>query len=124
MKIRLGFVSNSSSSSFSIYGVCCSFDELRELAKTSTRYKEAALELSEEENDEDWEHDIVIDIVEDMVKDFDGIREHDEDGNHYLGDRWDCIDTETGQEFMDRIEHGLAKMFGKPISCDTFHVEV
>ena len=124
MKVRLGFVSNSSSSSFCIYGSRFTLAELREVAKYIPEYQEAVPESSDDTQDDEWDFDLVIDIVEDMVKEFDGIREHDEDGNQYLGDRWDCIDTETGQEFMDRIRQGLARMFGKPIACDTIHVEV
>ena len=76
MKVRLGFVSNSSSSSFCIYGSRFTFGELRAVASSIPEYQEAVPESCDEEN-EDWDFDLVIDIVEAMVTEFDGIREHD-----------------------------------------------
>ena len=55
MKIRNGFVSNSSSSSFCIYGAALEFSEILEKVKNSTVFSEDELKrFDDEEEDIEW----------------------------------------------------------------------
>lgn len=94
MKIRLGFVSNSSSSSFCIYGVAIHTDT--ELAQTLRKLKF-----------EDFPSWI---FFEDSPID---------DENLYIGREWSTIaDDETGADFKNTVQKGL-KQLGITKKCIT-----
>lgn len=81
MKIRNGFVSNSSSSSFLIYGV------------------ELAIESEKREGIENLAYKAKM-----------ACHQHD-DGGLYLGHSWDAVrDDETGKQFKDRTEAEVKKI--------------
>ena len=91
MKIRNGFVSNSSSSSFLIYGA--SVDETGDEAE-DLQVKARAAGL-------DFEYG------------------PDGEGN-CIGLSWDAVkDDETGKEFKTRIQKSVNEVFGKKTKCGT-----
>ena len=91
MKIRNGFVSNSSSSSFLIYGAytdITSYDKMEEL---NDKLKDAGLGYF-----------------------------GNSDMGFYIGKSWDAIgDTETGGAFKTRVEEGVKKVLGEKAECGT-----
>lgn len=103
MKIRLGFVSNSSTSSFCMYG-----------ARIDKREAMALLGI------EAWEDiDKIIRAKKLRIGyfDFDGA----DSADVYIGDSWrDIRDDETGRQFKDRIAAGIKALFGKDFACDTY----
>jgi hypothetical protein len=111
MKIRQGFVSNSSSSSFCIYGVSeVSIEKIKEIA--------IKLGFNDKDCDDDFEYTEFLYNKTDFV--FEGINEND---NYYVGIPWRNIkNNETGAEFKKRVKTGLKK-FGIASSKATTHEE-
>lgn len=92
MKIRLGFVSNSSSESFLIYGAL-----LSEADVDAAYEKLKGTNLHIEYGDPNFR-----------------------DGEVYVGRSWGNIgDDETGREFKEGIENKLTEIFGTGIVCAT-----
>ena len=117
MKIRQGFVSNSSTTSFCIYGA--SFDggstalieELKKLGESVFAFipeeKRKELKKMIGNDEEHWD-------IEDAIASILSIEGHCgyEDYNVYLGDSWKNIkDDETGKQFKERIETQIKKLF-------------
>jgi len=91
MKIRSGFVSNSSSSSFLIYGV----------------YLDSIQEFNPDPDDEDFD---IYDYLYDKCRklDLDCHRPYDAT---YIGKSWNEVgDNETGKEFKERTEAAIRKL--------------
>ncbi len=130
MKIRQGFVSNSSSSSFCIYGVYKEESEMIDafIAKgwgtedefadgvgewlwdCSSTYQLKEKGFSEKEIEEK--------LASRPLKDFDYQNVNGE--CHYLGIGWsDIKDDETGAEFKARIDAQMKELFGEDTVCCT-----
>jgi hypothetical protein len=142
MKIRNGFVSNSSSSSFCIYGINLETDYVDILKKIKKnvpelfeKVKEYASEYDEDidiNTDEGLERiteDDPIDLLDRVLnnkkkdewetKSGDLVIHHPDDCDVYIGMEWkDIGDDETGKQFKDRIEAQLKKILGK-VKCET-----
>jgi hypothetical protein len=111
MKVRLGFVSNSSASSFCIYGAAFENDEVKKM-----------LGIKDDESVEDDDGD--YGIVEKLEKktgltcggwgaDYD---------TFYIGRSYDTLkDDETGKQFKESVEKKLKELFGKKVKCE--HME-
>jgi len=105
MKIRSGFVSNSSSSSFLIYGVSFDKVELKEILHPDG----SDLEDAYEELEERIPKGSGIDIH--CMWDWD---------TYYVGASWDTVgDDETGRQFKDRVEKVLTEVLGNGLSFAT-----
>jgi len=93
MKIRHGFVSNSSSQSFCIYGVCIGA-------------KEVGIEDDDKLMDKADEAGLFTSYGPEYS---DGI---------YIGREFSTIgDDETGKEFKEGVEKKMEELFGKKIDC-------
>lgn len=106
MKIRSGFVSNSSTSSFCIYGAEPPDEWIEKLDEEDT--KEHAGELVRDFNKENGTHLLVEGGPSYLGYTF------------YIGREWCCIeDDETGGQFKMSIEQALEKLFGRKVKCST-----
>jgi hypothetical protein len=106
MKIRNGFVSNSSSSSFCIFGIYSETKTYEALKKAVT--EEDSTEGSEEEEVGDYE-------VVDKISEKTNLSYHSSDDGYWLGTSWMRIgDDETGRQFKDKIIDRLTTASGLP----------
>jgi len=124
MKVRNGLISNSSSSSFLIYGT--SFDTPHKKKFNEIFTKEAQVKIwdankeyfdaktIEEFGEEVCEHitdcsDSLIDTVEALI---DTVKAPDEWDMTFIGNSWSSVkDDETGAQFKERTEKELKKIF-------------
>jgi hypothetical protein len=113
MKVRNGFVSNSSSSSFCIYGASFEFEELLEKAKSY--FSEDELKEIEEEPY----------LLEEMLIEKTNLAVYSSDDNYWIGKSWTNVgDDQTGKEFKDSIKEELEKILGPDIECGTHEEEI
>ena len=113
MKIRNGFVSNSSSSSFCIYGTCMSFSEIKENIKNSTLLTES-YSTEEIEEMEKWD---LIEIVEGNTDLY--VKYYE--GDIWIGREWTSIkDDETGLQFKENTKAEIEKLIGSDVKCSIY----
>lgn len=107
MKIRSGFVSNSSSSSFVCYGISIDLDELKK-----------ALGVKEED-------DVLYAIEEALEKKYPGFsagNPYDDYSDIYIGRKYTSMkDDETAKQFKDSVKDTLGSILGKDVKPD--HIE-
>ena len=137
MKIRKGFVSNSSSSSFCIYGAMVDQGELVEALVNAAKLEDVQKNILESFNRyKDKEEK--VSSWEDFLKEVESLEEYFSDDTYYLFDEFvdieifsitydydyyvgrsfDTIgDDETGREFKESTEKKLAEIFGKELKC-------
>lgn len=100
MKIRNGFVSNSSSSSFLIYGAFIDSDKASEVFG------------------EDWMDSYSLEKDHPEFKGWEISCGPDGSDGLYIGKSWDSIeDNQTGKQFKEEIESVIKKYFG--VECST-----
>jgi hypothetical protein len=111
-KVRAGFDSNSSSSSFLIYGTHIERGEVQELFEKL---------FPEEKIDDDEDEDDVYEMIE-KISEKVGIDYTSGYEDYYLGESWDSIgDDETGKQFKERIEKKIKEII--PDATVTTHEE-
>lgn len=110
MKIRSGFVSNSSSSSFLIYGTILDQSELKELFFTQinddpelqTQYTK---DLLTEELDDDLDYFEIMERVSSALPPNFVIESPYDGDTFFIGRSWDSVgDDETGRQFKRSVE--------------------
>ena len=117
MKTRNGFVSNSSTTSFCIYGVCIDLDDIREEVRKNFNIKSDDGDVDYDEDYDEYQYD---NVIEDMAEK-DGLECHSpyHDSTKYIGISWASIkDDETGREFKQRIEDTVKKF--TDVECTTY----
>ena len=101
MKIRSGFVSNSSTTSFLLWGMSVEYIDLKD-------------EIKEKITEKHW-HDEILDFIEKLEVYYD---DYDYNDNIYIGRHYNTLkDDETGREFKDSVENTLKKIIKKELEC-------
>jgi len=119
MKVRNGFVSNSSSSSFCIYGSSYEVESLIQKMKETKFIDENDEEIQErlEEMREEFNWSGLENIMSNKTL----LEVYTSDDYVWIGKSWDRInDHETGKEFKERVEQELQDIVGEDVYCTTY----
>ena len=120
MKAREGFVSNSSTTSFSIYGICLGFDEFLDVVRTpafATLVPPEALPSLEQytkEYGDSAPYEFITSVLDEvMVRAGGMLVESDWDGEQvYIGREYSSIaDDETGGDLKRSVEDKFRPVF-------------
>ena len=116
MKIRQGFISNSSTTSFCIYGVHFSRGELFKVMNAIDVKAKLMLANMNKSNDMEEMDDNDLFQVIDEAYDFKNVDCYSpEDGGVYVGRSWSSIkDDETGKQFKDSVKNELKQVITIP----------
>lgn len=111
MKIRAGFVSNSSSSSFLIYGTFVDTSKLEKLLEK--------MSPEDSENDKVDPKMYFEERADKLGLDAYSYCGYDCGGMH-VGMSWSSVkDDETGKQFKERVQQKIRELFGEDVECYT-----
>lgn len=106
MKVRNGFVSNSSSTSFALYGAYVSDDQVMAAGLHKG--------LFTEEKQDDYE---AYDVIDTLLEEVD-LTYSTPNGEYLVGQDYDDMgEDETKKQFQERIKNTLQEIFGGDIIC-------
>lgn len=131
MKLRFGFVSNSSSTSFCMYGSIFEFNKIIEVFDDVYEQKRQELLKQMKENcerngfdfneEEEYveDYEIIEFIVDDIVKNSNlNYMINGEDESVLVGRNFTNIgDDETGSQFKQNAEEQIKDLFGEDVEC-------
>lgn len=128
MKIRTGFVSNSSSSSFCIYGVCKEFSEIIGNTPKEKLYEVLSASFDETVENEEQLDEIIdeygfYEVIECIFPDNSDLEFHipEYEDCVYIGASWSSIkDDETGAEFKEKVRREIKEEFGIEEGFNTY----
>ncbi len=116
MKIRPGFVSNSSTTSFCIYGALIDVEDIKQFI---TGENLEGVDFTKE--DWSWEVDwcdVETEICEKIGKEFSFYYEGECLEDFFIGRKLKTIgDDETGRQFKDSVEKKIKELFGDDYEC-------
>jgi hypothetical protein len=119
MKIRNGFVSNSSSSSFCIYGTI--IEDSEENREMLLKFLEEKCNVSKEDIENLREDEYMWKIGYEVTEQLKDLSSDYYDDSLYLGRSWRSVkDEETGKQFKESIEKKLKEILGDKIKCGTY----
>lgn len=112
MKKRIGFVSNSSSSSFLIYGVYTSKEDILTYKELLEKSLVPSLREYYQEDPSEYLRHLGL---------YCSKGPYDDNNSYYIGCSWDEIkDDETGSQFKKRVEEFIKKVVkNQNIECGT-----
>ena len=118
MKTRQGFVSNSSSSSFCVYGYCCALEEFKDKVK---KYLLKTELIKDDKIDEHISNCLFNEGTIEGTDDLSIFSKDIEENSIYVGKEWCFInDYQTGKEFKNSIQIDINEIFGKDKKCGTY----
>lgn len=119
MKIRNGFVSNSSTSSFCIFGVELEYEDIIDCLKKNLP-TEKLQEVLESIENSDSSNEFVYEYIKDSKLVCYSICSE----NYYIGQPWNAIqDNETGQQFKDSTKQLIEELFNKEMADKCVSIE-
>ena len=114
MKIRMGFVSNSSGSSFCYYGVYLTQEDVRVILI------QAGIKPDDDEGDFYEATDKAEKVLAEAGLTSHYLPEPDEDNALMVGREWSSVeDNETGAQFKQDVKDKLEKLLNKSVKCAT-----
>lgn len=132
MKIRNGFVSNSSSTSFCLFGAAVDMDLIIEKVAALPNAPENIAEKYGPDSDNDYDYELIDEVMELIGKQLQQVDKRFYWYNDFYNSRayigispMDILDDETGKQFKNKVWDGLYETLGiKSTECKMILEEI